>query len=404
LIAKEEAVASVLRQRVCFAALFIAAIVCSGCTTKTSAAPQELPVVAASRVIHTDLKNDVTLTAELEPFYEVDVMAKEAGYIRHMLVDIGDHVKQGQLLCILEIPELQDDLQRAKADVQTATAEQSAAEQDEKRAAAAETIAHLSYIRILDVSKKEPGLVPLQEVDVAHSRDLEAEAQVASSEQNIQASLSRLAAAKAALEHETALIEYTRIVSPFNGVVTTRYASDGAMIQAGTSSNTQAMPVVHVAQDDTLRLMLPVPESYVGTIHNGEAVTVTVPVLGQTFEGKVTRFADRVQASTRTMTAEVDLKNAKRDLIPGMYAQVQLSLADVPNAVAVPVGAVDSGSGANKVYTVDTLGTVHIRSVNTGIQSPQFVQVLSGAQPGEIVILGSHSGLQDGEKVQPHFE
>ena len=140
--------ASVLRQRVCFAALFIAAIVCSGCTTKTSAAPQELPVVAASRVIHTDLKNDVTLTAELEPFYEVDVMAKEAGYIRHMLVDIGDHVKQGQLLCILEIPELQDDLQRAKADVQTATAEQSAAEQDQKRAAAAETIAHLSYTRI----------------------------------------------------------------------------------------------------------------------------------------------------------------------------------------------------------------------------------------------------------------
>ena len=396
--------ASVLRQRVCFTALFVAAIVCSGCTTKTSAAPQELPVVAASRVIYTDLKNDVTLTAELEPFYEVDVMAKEAGYIRHMLVDIGDHVKQGQLLCILEIPELQDDLQRAKADVQTATAEQSAAEQDQKRAVAAETIAHLSYTRILDVSKKEPGLVPLQEVDVAHSRDLEAEAQVGSSEQNIQASLSRLAAAKAALEHETALVEYTRIVSPFNGVITQRYASDGAMIQAGTSSNTQAMPVVHVAQDDTLRLMLPVPESYVGTIHNGETVTVTVPVLGKTFEGKVTRFADRVQASTRTMTAEVDLKNAKRDLIPGMYAQVQLSLADVPHAVAVPVGAVDSGSGANKVYTVDTSGTVHIRSVNTGIQSPQFVQVLSGIQLGEIVILGSHSGLQDGEKVQPHFE
>jgi multidrug efflux pump subunit AcrA (membrane-fusion protein) len=156
-----------------------------------------------------DLRNDVTLTAELEPYYEVDVMAKEAGYIRHMLVDIGDHVKAGQLLCVFEIPELQDDLQRAKADVQTATAEQSAAEQDRKRAMAAEAIAHLSYTRILDVSKKEPGLVPLQEVDVAHSRDLEAEAQVASAEQNVQASISRLQAAKSALEHETALFEYT---------------------------------------------------------------------------------------------------------------------------------------------------------------------------------------------------
>jgi len=392
------------RKRAICLGMLAAAIASSGCTTKTSAASQDIPVVAASRAIHTDLKNDVTLTAELEPYYEVDVMAKEAGYIRHMLVDIGDHVKAGQLICVLEIPELQDDLQRAKADVQTATAEQSAADQDEKRAVAAEAIAHLSYTRILDVSKKEPGLVPLQEVDVAHSRDLEAEAQVASAEQNIEASVSRLQAAKAELEHETALVEYTRIVSPLNGVITQRYASDGAMIQAGTASNTQAMPVVHVAQDDTLRLMLPVPEAYVGIIHNGEPVSVTVPALGRTLPAKVTRFADRVQASTRTMTAEVDLKNTKLDLIPGMYAQVQLSLADAPNAVAVPVGALDSIGNVNKVYTVDAAGTVHIRTVTTGIQSPQFVQVMSGIQAGEAVVVGSHSGLQDGEQVQPHFE
>jgi RND family efflux transporter MFP subunit len=404
LIAHENDVTLVARRRACLAVLLVTAIVCSGCTAKTSAAPQDIPVVAASHAVRTDLKNDVTLTAELEPYYEVDVMAKEAGYIRHMLVDIGDHVKAGQLICVLEIPELQDDLQRAKADVQTATAEQSAAEQDRKRAVAAGTIAHLSYTRILDVSKKEPGLVPLQEVDVAHSRDLEAEAQVASAEQNIQASVSRLQAAKAALEHETALVKYTRIVSPLNGVITQRNASDGAMIQSGTSSNTQAMPVVHVAEDDILRLMLPVPEAYVGIIHNGESVTVTVPALGRTLPGKVTRFADRVQASTRTMTAEVDLKNTKLDLIPGMYAQVELSLADAPNAIAVPIGALDSSGNTNKVYTVNADGIVHIRNVSIGIQSPQFVQVISGIQPGETVILGSHSGLQDGARVQPHFE
>jgi RND family efflux transporter MFP subunit len=404
LIAEEVDVTLVLERAAYLAALLGAAMACSGCVTRTSAAPQEIPVVAASRAVQTDLKNDVTLTAELEPYYEVDVMAKEAGYIRHMLVDIGDHVKAGQLICVLEIPELQDDLQQAKADVRTATAEQSAAEQDQKRAVAAEAIAHLSYTRIMDVSKKEPGLVPLQEVDVAHSRDLEAEAQVASVEQNVQASTSRLQAAKAALQHQSALVEYTRIVSPLNGVITQRFASDGAMIQAGTSSSTQAMPVVHVAEDDILRLMLPVPEAYVGTIHNGEPVNVTVAALGRTLPGKVTRFADRVQASTRTMTAEVDLKNTKLDLIPGMYAQVQLNLADAPNAVAVPIGALDTTGGVNKVYTVDAAGTVHIRTVVTGIQSPQFVQVMSGIQPGEIVILGSHSGLQDGAHVQPHFE
>lgn len=391
-------------QTACLAALFAAAMACGGCASRTNAAPQDVPVVAVGHAVRTDLNNDVTLTAELEPYYEVDVMAKEAGYIRHMLVDIGDHVKAGQLICVLEIPELQDDLQRAKADVQTASAEQSAAEQDRKRAVAAEEIAHLSYTRIQDVSKKEPGLVPLQDVDVAHSRDLEAEAQVASAAQNVHASVSRLQAAKAALEHETALVEYTRIVSPLNGVITQRYASDGAMIQAGTSSNTQAMPVAHVAEDDILRLMLPVPEAYVGTVHDGEPVTVTVPALERTFPGKVTRFADRVQSSTRTMTAEVDLKNARLNLIPGMYAQVQLSLADAPNAIAVPVGALDSTGSTNKVYTVDAAGVVHVRTIATGIQSPQFVQVMSGIQPGETVILGSHSGLQDGSRVQPHFE
>jgi RND family efflux transporter MFP subunit len=159
-----------------------------------------------------------------------------------------------------------------------------------------------------------------------------------------------------------------------------------------------------VAEDDILRLMLPVPEAYVGTVHDGEPVTVTVTALGRAFQGKVTRFADRVQASTRTMTAEVDLKNAKLNLIPGMYAQVQLSLADVPNAIAIPIGALDSTGSANKVYTVDAAGVVHVRTITTGIQSPQFIQVMSGIEPGETVILGSHSGLQDGSRVQPHFE
>ena len=392
------------KREVWLAGPLVLAVACTGCMTNTSAAPQQVPVVAATRAVRMDLRNDATLTAELQPYYEVDVMAKEAGYIRHMLVDIGDHVKAGQLLGVLEIPELGDDLQRAKADVQTAIAEQSSAEQDRKRAMAAQTIAHLSYSRILDVSKKEPGLVPLQEVDVARSRDLEAEAQVASAEQSVQAAISRLDAAKASLGHENAMFEYTRIISPLNGVVTQRYASDGAMIQAGTSSSTQAMPVVHIAEDDVLRLMLPVPESYVGTIRNGESVSVSVPALNRTFSGTVTRFADRVQSSTRTMTAEVDLKNPKLGLIPGMYAEVRLDLADAPNAVAVPLGAVDGTGNESKVYVVDSSGVLHARTVTTGIQNPQFVQIMAGIEPGDAVIVGSHSGLQAGAKVQPRFQ
>jgi RND family efflux transporter MFP subunit len=360
-------------------------------------------VVPAARVVDLDLRNNVTLTAEFEPYYEVDVMAKEAGYIRHMFVDIGDRVKQGQLLATLEIPELQADLTKSKSDLQTANAERAVARGDLQRAEAAAQIAQLSYTRILDVSKREPGLVPLQEVDVAHAHNLEADAQVSAAQQRVQAAESRYQSAVAGLAHETALVEYTRIVAPFSGVVTQRYASEGSMIQAGIASQTQAMPVVKVSQNNPLRLMLPVPEGDVSSVHKGQHVSVDVPVLNRTFDGTVTRFAERLQMSTRTMTTEVDVKNPQLNLIPGMYAQVMLRTAEAKNATAVPSDGVDGSRDDQRLFLVDSGGVVRIHKVQTGIQSPQFVQILSGAEVGDIVITGRHSDLHEGQKVQPRL-
>ena len=360
-------------------------------------------VVPAARAIDVDVRNNVTVTAEFEPYYEVDVMAKEAGYIRHLFVDIGDRVKQGQLLATLEIPELQADLTKSKSDLQTANAERAVAQGDLQRAEAAAQIAQLSYTRILDVSKKEPGLVPLQEVDVAHSHNLEADAQVSAAQQRVQAAESRYQSAVAGLAHETALVAYTRIVAPFSGVVTQRYASEGSMIQAGIASQTQAMPVVKVSQNNPLRLMFPVPEGDVSSVHQGQHVTVDVPALNRTFDGTVTRFADRLQMSTRTMTTEVDVKNPQLSLIPGMYAQVILRTAEAKSATAVPPDAVDGTGDNQRLFLVDGVGVVRIHKVQTGIQSPQFVQILSGVEVGEIVITGRHSELHEGQKVQPRL-
>jgi RND family efflux transporter MFP subunit len=384
--------------------IFSAALVwpLSGCShSAVSEGTATVPVVPAARVVRTDLRNSITLTAEFQPFYEVDVMAKEAGYIKHMLVDIGDRVKEGQLLAVLEIPELQADLTKAKSDVQTANAERAVAKGDLQRAQAASQIAQLSYTRIQDVSRKEPGLVPLQEVDVAHSHNLEADAQVSAALQRVQAAESRYQSAVASLAHETALVEYTRIVAPFSGIVTQRYASDGAMIQAGIASQTQAMPVVKVSQNNPLRLMLPVPEEDVAAIHNGQHVSVDVPALHRTFDGTITRFADRVQMSTRTMTAEVDVKNTQLTLIPGMYAEVKLGTAEAKNATAVPPEAVDGTGDSQRLFLVDAAGMVHTRKVHTGIQSPQYVQILAGVNAGDVVITGRRSDLHDGQKVQP---
>ena len=164
------------------------------------------------------------------------------------------------------------------------------------------------------------------------------------------------------------------------------------------------MPVVKLSKNNVLRLMLPVPEQNVEAIHDGATVAVTVPTLGKTFQGIVTRFADRVQTATRTMTAEVDVQNPRYELIPGMYAQVQLDLATARNAIAVPIGAVDASGPGQQVFVVDSAGTVRIRRVKTGLQTPQYVQVVSGVESGDTVIVGSHAGYHEGERVKTHFE
>src|ERR1700678_3316944 len=147
----------------------------------------EAPTVAVVKASRADLSNDLLLTAEFEPFQEVDVMAKVSGYIKQINVDIGDRVQKGQLLATLEIPEMQNDLTRAAAAIDEASADLNMAHDELQRAESAHDIAHLSYHRLQDVSVKEPGLVPQQEVDEAHSRDLVAEAQVSSAKSHINA-------------------------------------------------------------------------------------------------------------------------------------------------------------------------------------------------------------------------
>ena len=156
----------------------------TSCTRKSEAqtpAAEEVPTVAVAKAGRADLANDLILTAEFEPFQEVDVMAKVSGYIKEIKVDIGDRVREGQLLATLEIPEMQDDLARASAAIDEANAELATARDELQRAQSSHDMAHLSYSRVLDVSKKEPGLVPQQDVDEAHSRDLVAEARARSS-------------------------------------------------------------------------------------------------------------------------------------------------------------------------------------------------------------------------------
>lgn len=359
-------------------------------------------VVPVAKSVRGSISDDIVVTGEFIPYQEIDVMAKVAGYIRAINVDIGDRVRTGQVLAQLEVPEMQNDMTRALAAVAESEADIVTAQDQLNRAKSARDMAHLSYTRVLDVAKREPGLVPQQEVDEAHSKDLIAEAEVSAAQSSLQAAERKTNMANAEQARWQTLQNYTVISAPFDGVVTKRYANTGSMIQAGTASQTQAMPVIQLSQNNLLRLILPVPESAVPSIHNGETVDVTVAALHRTFPGRVTRFAEEVQKSTRTMDTEVDVQNPNLLLIPGMYADVKLCLQKSTNVLTVPLDAVDEASGASQIFAVRD-SVVRILAVTTGLKTPQQVEIRSGIHDGELVITGRHAGLHDGEKVQPRL-
>lgn len=365
-----------------------------------SAAQVETRTVAVAKVSRADLSNDLMLTAEFAPYQEVDVMAKVSGYIKDIKVDIGDRVREGQLLATLEIPEMQDDLARASAAIDEAKAELATARDELQRAMSSHDIAHLSYTRILDVAKKEPGLVPQQDVDEAHSRDLEAEAQVAAAKSRIAECQERIRVSEAERARVKTLYQYSIITAPFTGVITKRYGNDGSLIQAGTSS--QAMPVVRISENGLLRLDLPVPESAVPLVHLGGTVNVRVSALNRSFPGRIARFADKVDEATRTMKTEVDVPNPTLVLVPGMYAEVKLITAARKNVLTVPVEAVDGAGNSTRVFTVQPAGEIHVVPVSLGIQTAREVEIRSGdLKDGDDVVVGPRSGLKDGAKVHP---
>jgi RND family efflux transporter MFP subunit len=368
-------------------------------TTPSAAAAGELQVVPVAKAARTNLSSAITLTGEFLPYQEVDVMAKVAGYIKTISVDIGDRVHTGQLLATLEIPEMQNDLAKAEASVEQTEAELGVARDEVQRATSAHDIAHLSFVRIEDAANREPGLVPRQEVDEAQSKDLVAEAQVASAKSNLAVAGMRTKVARAEETRITTMNAYARITAPFEGVITKRYASVGSMIQAGTASQSQAMPVLRVSQNNLLRLILPVPESVVARIHDGEPVDVRVSALAQTFPGRVVRFAEKLQQDTRTMDTEVDISNPDLKLVPGMYAEVNLKLAERNEVVSVPLDGVEVANGVSQVFLVDGHGILRRTTVVTGLETAQRIEVRSGLNAGDAVVVGRHAGLRDGQHV-----
>jgi RND family efflux transporter MFP subunit len=371
--------------------------------TANASSPALGPVkVAAVAVIQRGpIENALTLSGEFRPYQQVDVHAKVAGYIKQIYVDVGDHVKAGQVLAILEVPELSAQVAGAKADIQRYQNAIRRSESEIRRAQSNHAAYHAAYTRLKQASESRAGLIAEQELDDSEAKDQETEAQIESARAAMSESQSQMAAAQAELDRLAALEAYSHITAPFAGVVTKRYADTGALIQAGTASETQSMPVVQLAEWSRLRLVLPVPESAVAQLQPGSTVQVRVSAVNRTFVGHVSRFADSLNQETRTMHTEIDVENPDGTLKDGMYADAKIVLKQRNDALTVPIQALERNTTGATVLVVNSNRSVEQRQVTLGVEGSDSVEVTSGLEENDRVIIGNRSEFHPGEKVQP---
>jgi len=371
-------------------------------TVSASSGEPELAIpVGVTAVTRKPMTRQLTVSSELVPFQEIDVYAKESGYVKRLLVDYGTRVQTGQLMAVLEIPELEMQLTQDAAAVASAAERVTHSQHELDRLEAQHRVVHLQADRLSGVAKTRPGLVAQQEIDDAEGKDLALEAQVEEGKSAYETARSQLDEAKAKQERDKILFDYARITAPFPGVVTQRYANLGTLVQAGTSSSTQVLPLVRLSQDDLFRLVIPVPESYVKYIHTGDPVEVRVTSLGKTVWGRIARFSVDVAADTRTMHTEVDVPNPSHMLMAGLYAEAVLTLERKGAALALPLQAVNQTNGEAGVLLVDSGDRVRECKITLGMQTATDAEVLSGLREGDRVVVSDRSALKSGLLVKP---
>lgn len=337
--------------------------------TKITDPPKPLPVVAVIHAQPGGVERTITLPGDMVGYYESALYSKVTGYLKSISVDKGDMVRTGQLLAIIEVPELYQQLARAQAQLQ---------------------IQHLTYQRLESVWRSDPRLVARQDVDIAYSKFEEAKANV---------------------DQLRAMDSYTRILAPFDGVITERFVDPGALIHAGGQQSAtapmqgparpggSAAPVVSVARLDKLRIYVYVPQAEVQFIHVGMPATVKVQGFdGTHFSGTVTRYAHSLDLSTRTMLTEVDLENPERRLFPGMYANVTLVLEKDASALRLPVAAV--GGERSHTVLVAKRGRLEEVPVTTGVSDGRYIEITSGIRSEELVVQTFSAALTPGEQVR----
>ncbi len=307
-----------------------------------------------------DLVRSLSLPANISPFYQATLYAKVPGYLKWIGVDKGDQVRQGQLLAVIDAPEIEDQYKQAEADY---------------------AIKKITHERYLSVWKDNPDMIAKQDVDMA----------AAAAE-----------AAKHVRDSRRTLLSYTKVYAPFSGVITARFADPGALIQAAVGSATQAAPLLTIMDTTTVRVYASVPQEAALLAKPGVPASLTVDELpDRTFTGAITRTTEALDPATRTLLVEIDLPNEAHLLHPGMFGTATLDLERHAHALALPPAAIVTGKDAGDaaVFVVER-GRTRKVPVKTGIDDGVWIEITEGLTGDEDVVVVGKAALADGQAVE----
>jgi len=342
--------------------------------TETVAPPTvsvELPVLQQNA-------QEILLPGNMQAFTLAPIYARTTGYVKAWYHDIGSHVSKGQLLAVIETPELDQQLAQAKADLATA----------QSNAGLAKTTA----ARYQDLIGN--NAVSQQDTDNAVTQ--------------LQSTTTQVSSAIANVRRLEELQSFERIVAPFDGVITARNIDIGQLITAAGSTTTAGAGTIvgnkqifDISVIRTLRVFVNVPQIYAPDAKNGVIATLTLPQYpGRKFEGKLVRTSSAVDTATRTLLAEVDVNNPSGELLPGSYTEVHLHTSNSAPALIVPVSALILEPDGLHVATVDTNNIAHLVHVSAGRDFGTTVEILTGLKPMQGVVANPPDSMIDGEKVR----
>jgi membrane fusion protein (multidrug efflux system) len=328
-----------------------------------------VPVVQVTKPSAAAATQDLVLPADIEAERQTPIFARTDGYLKSWSVDIGTHVKAGQLLAVIDAPEVDDQFRQARADEQQAQANSQLAQITAQR-----------WQQLLQTNS-----VSRQETDMKVS--------------DAQAKQALLASMQANVHRLTQLQSYEKVCAPFDGVITARNTDVGALIQAGSAGG-PVKELFDIATTSTLRVYVDVPQNDSAASVDGIAAYLTLPQFpGRTFPGTIARNTGTINAVTRTLRVEVDIPNPGSTVLPGSYGQIHMALPTAHPGYSLPVNTLLYRPQGVQVATVDAQGKVALKTLTLGRDFGTRIEVLTGLGPNDSVILNPSDSIAQGESV-----